>query len=383
MTLCPNSQKLANWVSRLVQIPSVTPSQAGRRKDLSEEGVIARQVVEWFRNFGGEVYLEEVAENRPNVYGIWRGKTDKWVAVDIHLDTVGVEQMTSEPFDGKITRNCVYGRGAADTKATLGVVLAILEELHARTLKPTPNLIVVGTVDEEVDGLGAPAFAKWIRQKQITLNELLVAEPTLCRPVYGHKGEIRMEFTVHGKSAHSSKPHLGENAVTAAANLILGLEAEDLKLQDNTNQSPLGPATLAITLVNGGTGLNVIPASCCVSIDRRTLPGENSDEIIRHLTDTAQKNCPLSVSVKILSSLDAFYQPHTSPLIGKLAEWSELEPGIVSFGTNAWAYKDLAEECAVIGPGSIAQAHGQEEWVSILELEKMCFILKQWLELPF
>jgi len=380
MTIDANN-KLADWVSKLVQIPSITPSQAGGKLEWSGESLIARQTAGWFEAFGGEVYLEEVAENRPNVYGIWRGQTDKWVAVDIHLDTVGVEQMTIPPFEGKITNDRVYGRGAADTKATLGVMLSILEEIYANHLKLIPNLLVTGTADEEVDGLGAPAFAKWVHKRKITLDELLVAEPTLCHPVYGHKGEIRMTFTVHGKSAHSSKPHLGENAVVAAAKLVLELDRENTKLQKETADSLLGPATLATTVVDGGTGLNVIPDFCNVSIDRRTLPGECMDEIVQDLTQKANNGCPLRVSTKVLSALDAFYQPKNTPLIEKLAGWSELEPDTVSFGTNAWAYKDLARECVVIGPGSIEQAHGQEEWISILELQKMHSILKRWLGL--
>ena len=335
------------------------------------------------KDLGGEVYLDEVAEGRPNVYGIWQGKTNTWSAVDIHLDTVGVDQMTSEPFSGNIMNNRVYGRGAADTKATLGIILAILEEMHHRNLKPATNLLVVGTADEEVDGLGAPAFAKWVHQKQIRLAQLLVAEPTSCRPVYGHKGEVRMSFTIQGKSAHSSKPHLGKNAVTAAAKLIQGFEAEHQQLQNNIQNLPLGPATLAVTLINGGTGLNVIPDSCCISIDRRTLPGEIPNEIILHLSKIAQQSCALTVNAKVLSALEAFYQSPNSPLIQRFADWSNLEPGIVSFGTNAWAYNGLAEECVVIGPGSIAQAHGQEEWVAISELEKMSSILERWLDVSF
>ena len=377
------SKSLARWVSQLVQIPSVTPTQSGGIPNQTGENRIATEVGNWFREFGGKVFLEEVADKRPNVYGVWQGRTDKWVAVDIHLDTVGVTQMTAEPFSGKIQNNRVYGRGAADTKATLGIMLAILEEVNKKQIELTPNLIVVGTADEEVDGLGAPAFVDWLHKQHIHLNQLLVAEPTSCRPTYGHKGEVRLSFTVHGKSAHSSKPDQGKNAITAAAGLILGFESEHRELKKNLQSLPLGPATLAVTLIEGGSGLNVIPDSCCVSIDRRTLPGEDSNQIIHSLTKLAKESCSLEVSTKLLSNLDAFYQSPESNLIKNLADWSNLEPGIVTFGTNAWAYNGLADECVVIGPGSIAQAHGQEEWISVSELEKMCSILVKWLELPF
>ena len=383
MANIPSSHVLANWVSRLVQIPSITPSQAHHLSGFSGEGIIARQVAQWFKDFGGEVYLDEVAEDRPNVYGIWRGRTNTWAAIDIHLDTVGVGQMSIEPFSGEIKDDCVYGRGAVDTKATLGIILAILEEMYHRKLKPATNLLIVGTADEEVGGLGAPAFAKWVRQKGVHLSKLLVAEPTSCKPVYGHKGEVRMSFTLLGKSAHSSSPHLGKNAITAAAKLIQNFESEHQQLQDNIHDLPLGPATLAVTMITGGTGLNVIPDSCCVSIDRRMLPGENSDAIVHHLSEIARQSSDLEVKVEVLSVLDAFYQSPDSPWIQWLVDQSTLEPGIVPFGTNAWAYKGLAEECVVMGPGSIDQAHSAEEWIAVSELEKMSSILKKWWEVSF
>ncbi len=76
--------------------------------------------------------------------------------------------------------------------------------------------------------------------------------------------------------------------------------------------------------------------------------------------------------------IDPFFQPSDSPWVRQLAEWSGREPTVVPYGTNAWAYGGLARECVVIGPGSIAQAHGVEEWVEISELEKLARIYGRW-----
>jgi acetylornithine deacetylase/succinyl-diaminopimelate desuccinylase-like protein len=119
--------RLAAWLSRLVQVPSVSPDHPGTRAGVTGEAKLAEAVAGWFRDLGGEVYQEEVLPGRPNTYGIWRGRSDRWVAVDVHLDTVGVEQMVGDPFSGQVSDGRVYGRGAVDTKATLGVVLALLE----------------------------------------------------------------------------------------------------------------------------------------------------------------------------------------------------------------------------------------------------------------
>src|SRR4051794_7897584 len=125
---------LAEWLSRLVRIPSVNPAQAGPRALVPGEARIAASVEGWFREFRGQVERDEVAPGRENVYGVWRGRSDRWIAVDAHLDTVGVEQMEGDPFSGEIRDGRVYGRGAVDTKATLAVVLALLEAIHQRGL---------------------------------------------------------------------------------------------------------------------------------------------------------------------------------------------------------------------------------------------------------
>ena len=372
---------LAGWLSRLVQIPSVSPAQAGPRSGTPGEGQLAAAVAGWFREFGGEVHTDEVLPGRPNVYGIWRGRSDRWAAVDVHMDTAGVEQMVGEPFSGSIGEGRVHGRGAVDTKATLAVTLALLETMHRTGGTPQPNLLIATTVDEEVLARGAPAFAAWVREQGISLDQLLVAEPTGCVPVYGHKGVSRLEFRVKGESAHTSQPHLGQNAIVAAAHLVLALDEEHQRLQTAPPTTSLGPATLAVSIIHGGTGLNVVPDACQVCVDWRVVADEEPAEVSAFLSDLARRSCPLPVSAEVLLEMDAFLQSPDTPWMRQLAEWSGQAPTIVPFGTNAWAYGGLADECAVLGPGSIDQAHGAEEWVDIEQLEKLANIYTRWWEI--
>ncbi len=369
---------LAEWVGRLVRIPSVTPSHAGRRAQEPGEGRLAAAVAGWFAESGGEVFREEPLPGRPNVYGIWRGSSDRWAALDVHLDTVGVEQMAGDPFDGRLADGRVYGRGAVDTKASLGVALALLEALHARGGRPAANLIIAATVDEEADARGAPTFAAWLRQQSITVDELAVAEPTGCGPVFGHRGVLRLEFCVRGVAAHSAQPELGRNAITAAARLALALEAEHRRLQEQPVATPLGPPSLTVTLIAGGRGLNVVPDSCTLALDRRTVPGERLDSLAAGLTDLAHTSCGLPVEVGTCKRIDAFLQSPDTPWLRRLAAWSDISPSVAPYCCNAWAYRDVAREVAVLGPGSIAQAHGDEEWVATSELLKLSGIYATW-----
>src|SRR5215212_7291599 len=144
-----SDEQLIIWLARLVQIPSVTPEQAGPRAGTPGEARLAEAVADWFRELGGDVYVEDVLPGRPNVYGIWRGTSERWAALDVHMDTVGVEQMSGDPFGGELRAGRVYGRGAVDTKASLAVALALLEQLHRSGGQPASNLLLTATVDEE------------------------------------------------------------------------------------------------------------------------------------------------------------------------------------------------------------------------------------------
>ncbi|MFL5806369.1 MAG: M20 family metallopeptidase [Roseiflexaceae bacterium] len=372
------NQHLTTWLKRLVNIPSVTPEQAGPRAGAPGEARLAETIAGWFRDLGGEVYVEDILPGRPNVYGIWRGRGERWAALDVHMDTVGVEQMDGDPFGGELRDGRVYGRGAVDTKASLAVALALLEALRRSGGTPEPSLLIAATVDEEDLARGAPAFAAWVRRRSLALDQLMVAEPTRCRPVHGHKGVVRLAFDIAGAPAHSSQPQLGKNAITAAAQLALALDAEHQRLAAAPAATALGAPTLTVTLIGGGRGLNIVPDACSLSIDRRVVAGERADEVVAELADLARRACPLPLVVRQILSVDAFLQAPDTPWLRQLAGWSGQPPAIAPYGTNAWAYGGLARECVVLGPGSIDQAHGVEEWVEVAELVQLAAIYARW-----
>jgi acetylornithine deacetylase/succinyl-diaminopimelate desuccinylase-like protein len=372
-----NSQSIATWLSRLVQIPSVSPAQAGPRAGEPGEGRLAGEVARWFGALGGQVQIDEALAGRPNVFGLWAGRNDRWLAVDVHLDTVSVEQMSGDPFSGRVADGRVYGRGAVDTKASLAIILALLEEMQHSGQRPAANLLVAATVDEEVGALGAPAAARWMQAQGLRVDELLIAEPTRCTPIHGHKGVVRLAFQIHGKSAHSSQPHMGQNAVVAGADLVMAMQAEHERLQA-LSPAGLGHPMLTVTIMQGGAGINVVPDSCLVALDRRVVENEAAHQVVAQLSALAQSTSLLPLTMQVQKEIDAFYQPADSPWVRQLAEWSEMTPQVAPYGTNAWAYASVAQERVVFGPGSIDQAHGAEEWVTLDELTKAAALYTRW-----
>jgi acetylornithine deacetylase/succinyl-diaminopimelate desuccinylase-like protein len=321
---------------------------------------------------------EVIAPARPNVYGIWRNGSSRWVALDVHTDTVSVETMQGDPFDGRIADGRVYGRGSVDTKASLAVALAVIEAAQQAGKALNANLIVAATIGEETGGGGAEGFARWVREQGIPLEQLMVAEPTLCAPIYGHKGGAGIEFEVHGVAAHSSTPELGQNAISAAAHLILAFDQEAQRLSSQPPSSEMGSPRLSVTVINGGLARNIIPDLVKLAVSRRMVPGEDPAQVAEALLEFARQHCPLPVSMNYHGGFGAFYQPPNTAWIEELSEWSGMSPTTAPYGTNMFAYLGLAKEAVVFGPGSIERAHRDVEWVDIAELEKAAGVYERW-----
>jgi len=373
-------------LSTLVGIASVNPLQAGEVSGPGGEAELANWLADFTSDLGAEVCLDEAAPGRPNLYAEFSGSSDATIVVDVHLDTVGVEHMTDDPFDGRQENGRVFGRGAVDTKATFAVILALLERIKAGELALVPNLLLMGTVGEEAGGLiGAHHFGEWARAQQRHFDQIVVAEPTLCVPVHGHKGGVGMEITVRGQAAHSSKPHLGRNAIVAAARIIEAFEREHDRIVAGPAPTEVGTGTLSVNEISGGRARNIIPDECTLYAGRRVAPGEDPNAVYQHLSALAtEAAAPLEVEINLpygrVSS--AFYQDPTSPLVTTLATLADATPGTATYGSNALAYGDLAGEIVVFGPGSIDQAHMAVEWIEVTELARATEIYKQWLACP-
>jgi acetylornithine deacetylase/succinyl-diaminopimelate desuccinylase-like protein len=385
-------ERLAECVAELVRIPSVNPLHTGPRAEAAGplgEAAIARHLAHRFEQLGAkEIVLDEVLDERPNVYATFTGRTDRLVVLDVHTDTVTVEHMTDPPFDGRIERGHVWGRGALDTKASLGVIVALLESWRTEGLTPAPTLMVVGSIAEEAGGLlGATRFRPWADERGMEVDQMIVAEPTELAPIHGHKGGVAIRVTVHGKAAHSSQPHLGANAIMAMAHVITAYEQEHERLQTVTPTTELGTCTVGVNMIHGGTGGNVIPDECSIVVGQRVVPGVDAHEVYERLIEIAETASPLPVTCESLMpqrpdgkfGSDAFYQSAESGLIDLLASTAGTTPTVAPFGTNALRYSGFARELAVFGPGSIDDAHRATECVAIADLVRLADVYTAWL----
>ena len=380
--LAPTSPEgLAAALGELIRIPSVNPHHASSRAGDQGEERIAARFAEWAEGLGAEVVVDEVADRRCNVYATFRGSSTRTLAIDVHLDTVGVEHMTREPFDGVVEGTRVYGRGAVDTKASLAVVLGVLAELRAQGRRPVPTVQVVGTVGEEMRGMiGAVRYRDWLRDGAMTVDRLIVAEPTGCAPVHGHKGGVDFEVIVHGEAAHSAHVNAGVNAVSAAARVVAAIDTEHARLAGLRWPTPVGAASVATVGINGGIAPNIVPDRCEVVINRRTAPGERVEAVVATVGElVAAAASPATVDVEVADgfAVDAFYRDPDSSLVQRISRLGGEAPTVAAFGSNALFYGDIAPELVVFGPGSIAQAHKAIEWIEIDELVRAAGIYRR------
>jgi acetylornithine deacetylase/succinyl-diaminopimelate desuccinylase-like protein len=387
----PN-RMLAESVAELVRIPSVNPLHGGpvaaSYGPIGEEA-IGRQLAERCSQLGAEsVVLDEVGSGRLNLYATFPGRTDRLVVVDVHTDTVTVENMTDPPFDGRIDDEFVWGRGALDSKATLGVLLALLAAWRRDQVRPDPTLMVVATVGEEAGGLlGATRFRRWAIERELSFDQILVAEPTGFRPVHGLKGLVLLRVTAQGVSAHAARPELGVNAIEAMAPVISAFVAEGDRLATLVPATELGNGTVSVTGIEGGSGSNVIPDSCSITVGRRLTPGEEPADVIDALSAVARTACPVPCRIDSLLPVTpdgkpgtpAFYQGGGAGLVHLLARACGTTSTVAPFGANALRYNGLARELVVFGPGSIDLAHQPTERIARADLDRLAVVLEEWL----
>ena len=202
----------------------------------------------------------------------------------------------------------------------------------------------------------------------------------MCAPVYGHKGGLGLEVEVEGRAAHSSKPHLGINALSAGARIVAAVDAEAERLANQREVGALGAGTVSVNEMSGGRARNIVPDHCELYVGRRIADTEDYEEEFARLTELIRAAAlPARVKVQLANGFgsNAFFQAPGSDLVTALAEMSGHEATVADYGTNALRYGEVADQIVVFGPGSIDQAHQAVEWVDISELERAASVYRQ------
>ena len=323
---------------------------------------------------------DQIEPGRGNVIARLPGDPSRpTVLLDAHQDTVPTAGMTIDPFAPTERDGRLYGRGACDVKGSMAAILSTVGRLKRENDRSHANLIVSMTCDEEHSQLGARHLVGQFTDRdspQIPKPDMaIISEPTDLDVVVAHKGVLRWKIRTKGIAVHSSQPYQGNNAIYSMAKLASCLEQIAAELESHIPAHPLcGHPTLSVGTINGGESVNIVPDRCVIEIDRRIVPGESVESILREtrqaLAERTQVEFEMLPPDTICQTLtDDRNQSLATTLVGVANEITGTSKSIgVSFTTHAPKFADAGIPTVVFGPGSIQQAHTKDEWIAIDQL---------------
>lgn len=291
-----------------------------------------------------------------------------------HSDVVPAKRWFTKsfgPFEPTINNQRLYGRGACDMKGSIACMLAAAQLFDKDQLKQP--IYFVCTADEEVGFHGARQVveeSKYYREMVEQGTKAIIGEPTLLEVVHAHKGSL--EFTVKSKgvAAHSSTRE-GVNStvpmipVLTEARKILDEIEGDARWQDDSFDPPT--TGWNITVSDDSPAMNITPARTRCKIYARPLPNVDMAPLIERIENVAKEN---EVKLTVNRWCDPFYCDPESDFVKASLELAHRpKPKTVSFATDGGLFSEI-EEKIVYGPGSIAQAHTRNEWISLEQLSQ-------------
>lgn len=368
-----NVSRVTHLLQSLVRIPSVNPD-GDPGTDQTGELACAHWVGSFLSSLGAEVTLEEVLPGRPNVIGRFPAPGKPKVLLAPHLDTVSVGGMTIDPFAAEVRDGKLWGRGASDTKGTAAAMLAALEELKERLPHLGAEITFVGLMGEESSQYGSKHFGK----HHPDFDFALIGEPTECKVVHTHKGSLWADVITRGKAVHGATPERGENAILKMLPILQRLATTfKTELADECYRHPvLGLSTVNFGTVNGGTRKNIVADLCRASLDIRFTPLLHERGALQLLEAFLADEDVEIQSFGVCAPLDT--DPE-NPYVKKLAAVGNGLTGAPWFCDAAWL-AEVGIPAVAAGPGSIAQAHTCDEFISISELEEGVGFYRRFLE---
>ncbi|MDY0317108.1 MAG: YgeY family selenium metabolism-linked hydrolase [Candidatus Izemoplasmatales bacterium] len=261
---------MTKFLRDMIRIPS---------ESCGEELVVLRIKEEMEKVGFDEVRIDKMG----NVIGrIGNGK--HLIAMDAHIDTVGVGEIKNwlfDPYEGFEDETKIGGRGASDQEGGMASMVYAGKIIKDLNLESDFTLLVTGTVQEEdCDGL---CWQYLIEEEKIRPEFVVITEPTSLNIYRGHRGRMEIKVSTSGISCHGSAPERGDNAIFKMAPILIELEELNKRLLDNKF---LGKGTLTVSeIFYSSPSRCAVADGCTVSIDRRLTDGETYESAIQEIKD--------------------------------------------------------------------------------------------------
>ena len=347
----------------LVRVPSLSGG----------EGALAAAVAAWMEAAGLAVARDPFGSVLGLRHGYGPGPA---LLLDAHLDTVPVadpSRWRHDPFGGDISDGRLWGRGSADTKGSLAAMLCAAASLPAEEFRGT--LLVSASVCEE--NLTSAALGKVLDER--TVDCVLVGEPTSLRLGTAQKGRAGIVVEVEGRSAHTSRPELGDNAVYRMLEAVARIRALPLPSDPELGR---GVCELIEIESEPRPSPGMVPHRCTARFALRLLPGEEIPSLLARVggcLDGLERTsvriaeleqiCHTGARLAMEEFIPGWRAPDT-PLRTRLLEVLRTSPFAAPYTTNASAAAMRGIPTFLLGPGSIEQAHTTDEWIALDQLEQ-------------
>ena len=346
------------------------------------------ELIEWVRAYlsdhgiSAEVYYNDTRE-KANLYATI-GPTDRGgIALSGHSDVVPVDgqDWDSDPWKLVERDGRLFGRGTCDMKGFIAIALAFVPDFLERDLKHPIHLCF--SFDEEIGCRGVPYLLKELARKPVRPAMCFIGEPTDMKVVTAHKGKVDVICRVRGAEAHSSLAPRGVNAINAAARVIGFIEEvarKKAKAGPFDEDFDISFTTVHTGLIDGGSQLNIVPGHCSFEFEVRNLPADDPDSILEQVRRFAHED--LEPAMKEIDPATGFqweevarYPGMDTPPESDVAALAKAlagsnDTGKVAFGTEGGLFQQSGIPTVVCGPGSIAQAHKPNEFVSLDQLSR-------------
>lgn len=351
-----------------------------------------------FAKHGITAQLVEVEPGRHDVIAKLGTGNGPVLAFEGHQDTVAIgekDQWQHDPLGAEIVGDKVYGRGTTDMKAGLAAEALALMELADEGAELNGTLEFIATVAEESSQHNHMQGAQTLVKKGLIqdVDAIIIAEPSDSQLDFAHKGSITYRVSSVGKTAHSSMPQLGYNAIKPLVHYY-NLQEEYFKSFAGVENQYLGKTVPVVTKIDGGQQLNSVPDYAELFAKVRTIPEISNDEIWQHIKamiKQVNEEDGAQLSLTVLGDKIPVVTDPNAPFIKTLHRVAEekLQRPVavqgIAFGTDA---SELSKgndhfSMAVLGPGN-KTAHAINEWVSLTTyyefIEMFNEIAKQYLK---
>lgn len=344
---------------------------------------VAETLSRFFESVGIPAKLDVWDENRANLIAILGNDTPDapTLVFGSHLDVVPASPANwdTNPFEAVEKDGKIYGRGACDMQGGLCAAAQALAEIALSGVELNGRVIFAATAGEETDSCGVDRFIDQYNGKIPNPVGILIPEPTGMEILRAHRGILWLKIQTHGKTAHGSMPHLGINAIEKANALLNRLKDYHIP---HTPHDLLGGCSMSINRIAGGSATNIVPESCAIELDIRTLPAQNRNDIIESLRAICDElhdiDSDFKADISIIRAVDALETNPDDSFVKAVCTAAEVsQTKAAGFTTDGPCFQKLNAPVLIFGPGDSSLCHKPNEFIEIAQMQQAKEIYKK------